>query len=497
MADNLNKSVRLNIFFKYTNIFFTVVSGILLVPIYLNYLPINQYGAWLTVGSFATWFAVFDPGIANLLIQKVSHSMASNNRQALLGYAVAGIACSSVLAVIVLLFGISISPMVIAWLVIADVNRDLLILALRIAVANTALMIITFAILGTMQGLHNSLSVGLLTNLRAVMRIVFAIILLKAGYGLLALPITELIASGIMLTVAILNLIVIFGREKGDSRPSFERLGEFTRLFAYSFGARLGKVITGNIDNILIARYIGVEQVAAYSITATVPRQAENLINQPIAAFRPPLAHLAGEASPEKLSSYIERMLRWVIWMSGWVLTCLISLNADFVMLWVGACGFAGYNIAIGLAVLFWIRVWTNSTGTIGFSLGDIKRNSFAEWAYSLLLVPALLVGALFWGLSGIVFAQIAIQLLTMAWYFPWSIWRRLQWKKEKNSGLLLQVFFTIFAGAIASLVHPSAETWKGLIIAGLSVTGAYFIILATVSPIFRREATNWRRILN
>lgn len=492
MSDNLNKSLRLNIIFKYINLALTVASGILLVPFYLKYILTSEYGSWIAVGSFATWFAAMDPGIANLLIQKVAHSHASEDRQALLGYVVAGIVCSSCISVVVLISGLCLSKTLVLWLGLTGIGQEQLLFALRIAIANTAVMILTFTLIGVIQGLHQSLTAGLLATLRSTARIFIVIFLLKSGHGILALPIAELSASVIVLAVTITKLISILRRDK-NGQPNFEKFGEFTSLFLYSFGARFGKIITGNIDKVLIARYIGAEQVAVYSITATVPRQAENLINQPIASFRPPLAHLAAEASLDRLSSYIEKMLRWIIWGAGWVLVCLMTLNSDFVLLWVGGDGFAGANISLGLAFLFWVRVWTNSTGAIGFSLGDIKRNSIVEWAYSILLVPALLAGAIFGGLSGIVFVHIVIQLLTMAWYFPWSIWRRLQWNTQSTKGILAQIFYTCIAVALAFWVHPSATNWTDLIIAGLLITAIYFLTLVVASTVFRRELTNLR----
>jgi len=105
MAFSLRRSISYNLLFKYINLALSVASGILLVPFYLKHLAIHEYGAWLAVGSFATWFAAMDPGIANLLIQKVSRSLGNNNSLDLANYVQAGISISLLVAVFVFLIG--------------------------------------------------------------------------------------------------------------------------------------------------------------------------------------------------------------------------------------------------------------------------------------------------------------------------------------------------------------------------------------------------------
>ncbi|MBK7673475.1 MAG: oligosaccharide flippase family protein [Candidatus Accumulibacter sp.] len=494
----LRSSLRTNILFKYLNLFLSVASGILLVPFYLSHLSIHEYGAWLAVGSFATWFAAMDPGIANLLIQKVSHSLGEGNRKALIGYVVAGFSISLLVAITVLSLGYYLSPEVISWFGIKSVNNTQLISAFRLAVASTATMILAFAFIGVIQGMHNSFVAGLLVTLGGIIKIGMVVILFTCDYGLLALPMAEFSAALLMLAGAAIFLAVAYRTKLVAAQLHFARLSEFLGLFAYSFGARLGKIITGNLDGVLIARLIGADQVAIYSLTATVPRQAENLINQPIAAFRPTLAYLSANASTDRLAQHIERMLRWILWLSGWVLAGLISLNGDFVRLWVGSTNFAGPEVAMALALLFWMRVWTNSTGTIGFSLGDIRRNSLAEWAYSLLLIPALIAGAMWWGLLGIAVAHIVVQLFTMAWYFPWSIWRRMQWRGKVTFGILTEGLLTIAAIGLAFLSCPTADSWPQFVLSSLSLTAIYFFVLCVISSSLRREMVHlWKSFVN
>jgi O-antigen/teichoic acid export membrane protein len=494
MTISLRRSLRFNILFKYVNLALSIVGGILLVPFYLNHLSIRDYGAWLAVGSFVTWFAAMDPGIANLLIQKISLSLGENNKQALSGYLIAGLINSSLVAIIIVIAGYFFAPAFIQWLAIDNSQNLQLVSAFRIAIAGTASMIIAYALIGGIQGLHHSLAAGVLVTLGALSKIVIAVVLLNSGHGLMALPIADLSAAIVMLCSSGIVLLACLRRQVKCARPSWQLFREFFRLFIYSFGGRLGKIMTGNLDSVLIARFIGAEQVTAYSLTATAPRHAENLINQPIAAFRPTLAYLSGSNSNrDELSPYIERMLRWIIWLSGWMTMGLVALNEAFVHLWVGPGGFAGKWVAVALSALFWIRVWTNSTGAIGFSLGDIRRNSLAEWAYSIIMIPSLVIGVTHWGLLGIALAHIAVQLVTMAWFFPRSIWRRLNWEWSNVASTLQEGLFTGLVAAAGIIACPQVNTWSEFIVSGILLTAAYLAILSVVSSAFRHELARYR----
>jgi len=257
-------------------------------------------------------------------------------------------------------------------------------------------------------------------------------------------------------------------------------------------------LVTGNLDSVLIGRFLGVDHVATYALTATAPRQSENLINLPVAALRAPLAHLAGRHEEERLAlaRTIRGTLQWMIWTSGFIAAGLLGLNEDFVRLWVGGDYFAGANVSLALALLFALRTFTNSVGAIGFSLGDIKRNSVAEWAYSLILVPAVLVGLELGDLLGVVLGHIAAQALTMGWYFPRSVWRSVGWGGAESRHFLKELIASVAAASAAFVSCVRVETWLGFAGSLLAVSSVYVIVLACVSQTFRHHVRAWKRLV-
>ena len=59
---------------------FSVIVSFLLVPLSIKYLGIDNYGLWITMFSFISWFSFFDFGIGNGLRNKLSQALANDNR---------------------------------------------------------------------------------------------------------------------------------------------------------------------------------------------------------------------------------------------------------------------------------------------------------------------------------------------------------------------------------------------------------------------------------
>ena len=53
----------------------TILVGLLLVPLTLNYVDAERYGIWLTLSSMVAWMSFFDIGINNGLKNRLAESI--------------------------------------------------------------------------------------------------------------------------------------------------------------------------------------------------------------------------------------------------------------------------------------------------------------------------------------------------------------------------------------------------------------------------------------
>ena len=71
------KQIGLSTFYKGGSI----IANLLLVPLTINYLDTTNYGIWLIITSFISWFTFFDIGLGNGLRNKFTEAKANNNMQ--------------------------------------------------------------------------------------------------------------------------------------------------------------------------------------------------------------------------------------------------------------------------------------------------------------------------------------------------------------------------------------------------------------------------------
>lgn len=484
------KNTLVNVFFKYVQLALSLITGIVLVPIYLTYIPIGHYGAWLAAASMVIWLAVFDPGIANILIQKVAEALGRHDQGAILGFINAGLVCAATIAVLIILIGTLGADAAIRFMGISQSDAPVAE-AFHLVVFSTGLMVLSYAVTGVNYALQSSWAIGWTSVAATIVKVVTVLLLLRGNFGLMALPYSELSSVGILLCGGAALLVHNLKRHGIPYSLGVGQLRELSGLFFFSFGARLSKVVTRNIDNVFIARWLGPESVSIYNLTATPPRQSENLINQPITAFRPAVSHVYGSGEKRLTQQVLTRLLHIVFWASGLLFAGLASFNGDFVRLWVGAHLFAGAEISLALCVLFVLQVWTNSLGTLGFSLGDIRRNSHIEWVASVLMVPAVWYGCGLWGVAGVVLGRCAVLLLTSVWYFPLSLIRKAEFDRQ----VLANLGFSLVVAIAAALIcwglfrHMVIVGWGDLIRGALFLGMVYAILLVLGSQDFRREA--------
>jgi len=229
-----------------------------------------------------------------------------------------------------------------------------------------------------------------------------------------------------------------------------------------------------------------------------VPRQTENIIGQPVAALRPVIAHLSGSADLTSAHHFVTRLLRVVIWVLGLIIAGLWLFNTDFIRLWVGQKLFAGYAVNYLLVGLFFLHVWINVFGMLGFSLGDIRRNNKFEIIYAILLIPALWLGASAYGLLGVVGAHILVILSTTAWYFPLSIIKLLKMDNKIIISLTMTTLKSLCTSFAVILLFSMVEIngWISFITWLLCMCTAYFLILFILEAELRREFYNASRLI-
>ncbi len=486
------RTTQWNIFFHYFNILYAILSGVALVPLYLKFLPLNLYGAWLAASNVIAWISIVDPGLSSVVMQKASVAYGRQDMSALNGLLTNGMLLSLLLALVVAGAGYMVAPYLMTLL-----NLDTIAAypelppAFLMAVLGTALMIFSYGITAFNQGLQSSLGIGLVFVVTQLGSLAFTIWLFYQGWGLMALALA-MVFRGVGLLFG--NLVYLVWRAATDGlrlRPSFSGFRELTRLMTFTFlGKAVGTVAT-SMDALIVTRYLGPELAPVYVLTRKVPDLSRTFLERPAVAFMPAIGSLWGTGDIARVRAVLLRLLRIMLWCMGLAGVGFWLLNGAFIQLWVGPELYAGplvNSLLIGQIV---VMVFASALSSLCYALGNIKGNSVAMLVQGLVSIPLMIAGAHFLGLVGVVVAPLVATLLVSMGYYPRIFIRLLQIDRRDIGAFLREVIHVgvaafLTAGVFSRWSEP--DQWWQFTIVVLAMTFSYALVLLCVSPALRQE---------
>jgi len=287
---------------KVTAVLVNVVS----LPITIRYLGPEQYGFWVTISTTVTMFAVLDLGIANTLTNSISRAYAERSQEMAKRYYATAFWVTSTIVVLLGILGVIIWPHI-------DWQRLFGLSEPKIAqkAGQCAAISFGYVLLSLPLGLANRVMGGYqrvpVTNMFAMLNSVFgllAIILVIRIHGsVVALMAAFCVA---MLTgTALLNLWMGL-RHEPRIRPNPRRVHLSVAREIMSHGMlffilQLSGLIVFNTDNLIIAHFLGAEQVTPYAVTSKVVGYAAMLQSLLVPSLWPAFSE-----------AYVRRDLTWI-----------------------------------------------------------------------------------------------------------------------------------------------------------------------------------------
>jgi O-antigen/teichoic acid export membrane protein len=484
-------ATRWNLVFQYSYAFLAFISGFVLIPLYLKYVPTPVYGGWLATGNILIWLTLIDPGLSTILQQRVALAYGKKDLRSATSTIASGLLLTFIVGVLIIASGFVAShflSFIIGSLSTSD--QELLQEAFILAAIGTSLSVVSYSFASINLALLGSFWVGIIQVVVTSLSIVVTVFLLTHGYGLFSIAYGG-IFRGIGYTLGhIIYFVWRLSKEEMGFSSSLEELPALAKLISYTFFSRAAGVISANLDSVMVARVLGTAIAPILDVTRKVPDTSRMLTERPAIAMIPGLAHVMGSGQVAKAKELLLRFFRALIWFLFLIVGGLVAFNHSFVKLWVGEKFFAGANISILLCVVLLISVFSNSLSNICFSLGDIKGTSRAGVFQSIANIFFAYAGIKLWGLLGLVLAPLAGVFLVSGWYYPRVLRRLIGMNRRDALDIASEAAkvgsISIVAIALFSTQSPSTWFSFGLVVAAYSIV--YICSLLAISSMARKE---------
>lgn len=358
---------------------FTILRGVISVPILLHYLGQDRYGLWLTVASVFTFLLFADFGLGGGLTTLLSQAACRKDRPAercLVSTVFFVLIALAAMFVVVDLTVLRTLP----WdryfnVEYAGAARDATIVstcligifAISIPLTLSTRVYIAYQEAYWSAALNAAGTVlGLIGLLVAVQ--------LKVGLGWLIVAV-----FGIPQLVNLIALVFLFARHKPWLRPSL-RLFQMPQLkvvlgFGFAFAVlELLKVAYNHSDNVIISARLGVGEVVPYA----VPFRMFLIATTAFQAAVLPMWGSIGDAKGSNDWDWIRRAFRKLVLYTvfGFGACCvLLAILAPWIVtVWTGGKVTVGYTFVFLLAALAVSNALSNSMQVFLHGLGCVKQ---------------------------------------------------------------------------------------------------------------------------
>jgi O-antigen/teichoic acid export membrane protein len=479
--------------FLFLNIGFviSIFNGILIIPLYLHYIDSSLYGAWLATGNILTWITVVDPGVGDVLLQKVAFAIGKNDKKEI-GVAVAsGIIISAGLFILSVLIGYAFSFIIGDIAKIDKLYRADIISAFRIALWGTAFGLLADTFRNIVMAYQKTKLNGMFLYSVIVIAIIINIVLLILHFGVFALAYAALFRG--LATFAYSLILTILLIKKNNVHLKFQPayFKSFSKIFAFTFSSRLFETIATNIDLILVSRYLGTNAVTVLDLSRRPLKLATGLANNVTISMLPSLPHLFGSGQTEKIRATVIRIWTTVIWTSGFLIGGFILFNYNLTSNWVGKQFWVGNSNNIIMCISFFLLSIGYNLSNITYSMGDIRNNSIINVVKSIVYLAFLFVLAKTMGMPGVLVAFL-LPVFIMLFYYPKKVITVAMLEKENKKEIVresLLIGSILALSAVTVSVFHFELSWAALIASGLLYTLAFGLLLFSFSGLFRKEA--------
>jgi O-antigen/teichoic acid export membrane protein len=335
-----------------------VLVNIVSLPITIRYLGPEQYGFWVTISTSVTMFAVLDLGIANTLTNSISRAYAERSEDMAKRYYATAFWATSIIVIALGLLGLVIWPHI-DWQRLFGLSEP----GMAHKAGQCAAISFGYVLLSLPLGLANRVMGGYqrvpVANLFAMLNSAFsllAIILVVRTHGSVVVLMAAFCAA--MLTGTFLLNLWMGLRHEPRIRPTLKRvhLGAAREIMSHGvlfFVLQLSGLIVFNTDNLIIAHFLGAEQVTPYAVTSKVVGYAAMLQSLLVPSLWPAFS----EAYVRHDLIWIRKAYRRI--MRGTLLTVIpTTLVLGFAGRWM--IGLWAGKAAVPSAVLLWgMCFWT------------------------------------------------------------------------------------------------------------------------------------------
>lgn len=406
---NIAKHIGWSMFYKIGSI----IANFMLVPLTINYLNTENYGVWLTLSSFITWFSFFDIGLGHGLRNKFAEAKAINNDDLAKGYVSTAYFSIAIISSIIFLVFI-VANNYINWTSIFNTKEVIskeLNLLMPIVFGFFSLQMV-FKLITTiytadqdhsMQGKINFYNTAGTLILIWIITKVSASSLINYGS----------IFSGLPVLILMVISFIGFNKKYKKYRPNFSHFKKIYLKDIFGLGLtffiiQIAGVVLFSTDNLVITQLFGPESVVPYNISFKYFSISLMILTIIITPYWSSITEAYTKNEFEWIKKSMKNLMKFTGVAIVGVLIMLIIAPFSYSN-WIGDKIIIPFSLSLSMALYFIVTIIYMPFTYFINGAGKIKLQMFSILVTAIINIPLsiLLAKTLNLGVAGVILATI------------------------------------------------------------------------------------------
>jgi len=348
-----------------------VVGWVAIAPYMLHRLGTERFGMWSLLSVLPGLYLTFDLGVGSALTKFVAEYRAAGNHAALCGVVTMGAAIYLALSLVILAAIALLRGPILDMVRVAPALRGEAEQALVVAAAVYGVLNLYQLAASILTGLHrmdvwNRIVIG-----TTVLQLAGVVLLLKLGFGLVALMLNTgaaLALGAVLGGLAVKRLApeIAFDR-RGFERPLIARL---TRYSAALQLINLGVLVQLQLDKILFGSMVSLAAVASYEFGFRVVSALWTVPMVLLPPLLPAAAHLEAVGDRTRVRRLYRRAARYLFAIAFPIAAGVVALAPALYRAWLGPGHREAALAAMALAVMLGVNVVTGAGSALTRGVG-------------------------------------------------------------------------------------------------------------------------------
>jgi len=473
---------------SYLNTGTSMLSNLILVPLYLLYFGKEQYGLWLVILSIVSYLGFSNLGIAQSVSNYVASKNAKNDHEGINSIVATGFWLYVIIIVIVMalfLAAVLIAPIE-SFLKVSDNLEDVVVPVLVISSVFFLLKLPLRIFNVTLRSLNLIYKEQLFGLLFTIIQFIGVVIVLWAGIGIIGLSVvyglTGLL-SGVVLFFYLHRIIP-------DFSVSIELADKITakKLMSpggYFFMLQLAGGLIWATDNIIISVVLGVAEVAPYAIAFKIFMLTIGIVSVITSNMLPTITAAYALKNMQQLSDLYTRALKLCLGLGLLALFVLVSIGPDLMIKWIGVDNYVGNTTFYFFICLTFISIilWPSDAILVGTT--QHKGYALVAVLEGIINIILSIWWIHIWGVAGVAAATLTARLTTNGWYMFYRAYVVTGVGIQILTRNVVQPFIAPIFGALITLYLLNVVDilgWYKIIINALAICFIFSVLFYSLS---------------